>query len=64
MIEENIDYNAEPVFYCKHCLSLNIQADGYLDFCGNCGSTDIEKTTLEEYDELHSARFGTKVFYK
>lgn len=23
--ESNVDYNAIPVFYCKHCLSLNIK---------------------------------------
>lgn len=36
--ESNVDYNAIPVFYCKHCLSLNIKTvdesidTEYLDF--------------------------------
>lgn len=64
MGEENIDYNSIPVFYCKHCLSLRIIDGGFVDYCDECGSTDVEATSLEEYDGLHQRRFGNKVFYK
>ena len=65
---ENLDYtseyNNEPVYFCKSCLSLFIKDAGFMDFCGHCGSTDIGKASLEEYDKLHLQRFGTKKFYK
>lgn len=61
---EQIDYNAIPVFYCKHCMSLNIKDSGFEDYCENCGSTDIGEASLEEYDEMHFTKLGKKVFYK
>lgn len=62
-MEENktIDYNAEPVYYCKHCLSLNIKNVLYmedLDYCDKCGSTDIEKTDIDTWRELYKDRYG------
>lgn len=57
------DYNNEPVFYCKHCLSLAIIDAGIVDFCKDCGGADIGVATLEEYDELHLKKFGNKLFY-
>lgn len=62
--KETIDYNSEPVFYCKHCMSLHIIDSGFMDYCANCGSTDIETASLEEYDVEHKKRFGVKLFYK
>lgn len=37
---------------------------GFIDYCDNCNSTDIDTCTLEEYDEMHLKRFGKKLFYK
>lgn len=37
---------------------------GFIDYCDNCNSTDIDTSTLEEYDEMHLKRFGKKLFYK
>lgn len=54
-------YNDEPVFYCKDCLSLRIRtvAEGSdLDFCDKCGSTNIEQTNIEEWQKMHKARYG------
>lgn len=62
--EETINYNDEPVYFCKHCMSLLVMDGGFIDYCGNCGSTEIEKASLEEYDAMHKQRFGTKLFYK
>ena len=61
---EEIDYNEEPVFYCRNCLSLKIMDGGFIDYCDNCNSTDTDTASLEEYDEMHLKRFGRKVFYK
>lgn len=62
MIEQ--DYNSEPVFYCKHCLSLNIKsvddsidADN-LDFCDECGSTEIDKTDIYTWEKMYEQKYG------
>ena len=39
-----VEYNEEPVFYCKRCLSLrimNIPKVEDSDFCDTCNGTDI-----------------------
>lgn len=54
-------YNNEPVFYCKNCLSLKIKtitAVSGLDYCDECGSTDIEQTHIEEWRRLYRQRYG------
>lgn len=65
---EGLDYskesNDEPVFYCKECLSLAIKSVGQIDYCIDCGCTDIGMTTLEHYDELYKIRKGKKLFFK
>ena len=55
------DYNDEPVFYCKDCLSLKIKTvvEGLdLDYCDECGGTDIEQTHIEEWKKLYKKRYG------
>ena len=60
----NVDYNAIPVFYCKHCLSLNIKTvdesidTEYLDFCANCGSTEIEQTDIHTWEKMYEQKYG------
>ena len=62
MIEQ--DYNSEPVFYCKHCLSLNIKSvvdstdTDYLDFCDECGSTEIDKTDIFTWEKMYEQKYG------
>ena len=58
------EYNDEPVYYCMHCLSLAIRDMGFGDCCGECGSTAIAKGTLEQYDRLFKAKYGSNKFYK
>lgn len=55
------EYNEEPVFYCKNCLSLKIktvQVDSNLDYCDECGSTDIAQTSIEEWRNIYKNRYG------
>ena len=55
------EYNEEPVFYCKNCLSLKVktvQVDSNLDYCDECGSTDIAQTTIEEWRDIYKNRYG------
>lgn len=64
--ESNIDYNAIPVFYCKHCLSLNIKTvdesidTEYLDFCAECGSTEIGQTDIHTWEKMYEQKYGKK----
>lgn len=50
--------NEEDVFYCEHCLSLNIKALGEQDFCDACGSTDIKTTNIFEWEKMFENKYG------
>ena len=54
-IKSHNDYNDEPVFYCKHCLSLKIRDAGLPDllYCDDCGSSDILSSNIEDWEELY-----------
>ena len=56
------DYNSEPVYYCKHCLSLKIRDAGLpeLLYCDECGSANIETASIEEWENLFKAKHGFK----
>lgn len=54
-------YNDIPVFYCKDCLSLMIKTvaeDSDLDYCDECGSTDIGNLHIEAWQGLYEKRYG------
>jgi hypothetical protein len=58
---DSSNYNDEPVFYCKSCLSLKVKtvASGLnLDYCDECGSTDIEQSHIEDWRKLYRDRYG------
>lgn len=55
------EYNNEPVFYCKNCLSLKIKtvtAGLDLDYCEECGGTDIKQAHIEEWRTLYKNKYG------
>lgn len=54
------EYNKEPVHYCTHCLSLRILKVNDFDYCDNCGSTDIDKCTIEEWENKYIKHYGHK----
>lgn len=54
------DYNSEPVFYCKECLSLNIKSIAGTEFCDECSSTDIGQCSIEEWEQMYLNKFGHK----
>ena len=62
MVEQ--DFNSEPVFYCKHCLSLNIKSvddsidTDYLDFCDECGSTDIGYINIFDWEKMYKEKYN------
>lgn len=61
-MEEKINYNDEPIYYCKNCLSICIINGKFMDYCADCGSTNISQTSMEEYDEIRYKRFGKRLF--
>lgn len=52
----NSPYNDDNVFYCKHCMSLKIRSAEEQDYCDICGSTDIEQTSIFEWEEIYKNR--------
>lgn len=53
------DYNNIPVHYCTRCLSLKIKIlDKYVDYCDNCGSTNIDSCHIDEWQEMYKKRFN------
>lgn len=60
-LKEEINYNEEPVFYCKRCLSLKIRFVKSItnsEYCDNCGSTDVESTDIEDWRNKFKNRYG------
>lgn len=60
-MNNNNEYNDEPVYYCKSCLSLRIKTvvSGLnLDYCDTCGSTDIDNTHINHWEELYRKIYG------
>lgn len=61
------EYNKEPVLYCKNCLSLRILSVRGMedsDYCDECGSTVIESSSVEDWENLYKKRYGTKYLDK
>lgn len=61
------DFNSEPVFYCTQCLSLRIKSvPGMedMDYCDECNSTNIQQTSIEEWEKLYEQRYGHKFLEK
>lgn len=53
------DYNNEPVYYCKNCLSLRIMdLNDKISFCDRCGSTEIGTCHIDEWKKLYKKKYG------
>lgn len=50
--------NSEPIYYCEYCLSLAIKTTSNIDFCDDCGSTDIASTSIEEWEKLYESKYN------
>lgn len=56
------DFDSEPVVFCPRCYSLNIiyeEAVGE-DCCGECGCSDVQTSSIEEWEKLYEKRYGQK----
>lgn len=57
-LKKKEEYNREPVYYCKHCLSLKILTALDQDYCDDCGSSDIGITSIEDWEQMCIDKFG------
>lgn len=61
MEDNRENYNNIPVLYCKHCLSLRVMSVPNmeeLDYCDECGATDIAQTDIETWKGLYKNKYG------
>ena len=66
-MNKQIDYNEEPVHYCKHCLSLDnpLVVEGTdIEYCKYCGSTDFEESTISIWEKLFENKYKQGEYLK
>ena len=66
-VEKNPQYNSEPVYYCKNCLSLKVRGVGDSDefnYCDDCGNTIILQCDIKEWEEMFEKKYGYKFLDK
>lgn len=59
----NIDkqeYNDIPVVYCKQCLSISIRVSDGIDYCDECGGTDMSETHIHEWEKMYEQKYNKK----
>lgn len=57
------EYNEEPVYFCRHCLSLKIKSVpsfNHTEYCEDCGSTSIDSANIFKWEELYKCKYGKK----
>ena len=58
----NSQYNEEPVYYCKSCLSLAIEIIGAPEdndsVCTKCNRTDIGVASISTWREMWKNKYG------
>ena len=69
-----IDYEEEPIWYCRSCLSMKILNSSGTDedfledptpcYCDDCGSTDIAVTAKYGIEEINELRYKNTKFKK
>ena len=61
---DKVDYNSVPVYYCRHCLSLKVKSmdeehdTEFLDYCDDCGSTDIGQVNIHDWEDMYRKKYG------
>ena len=64
--EKVTDHEEEPVKYCPRCLSLKIKYEELrdLEYCGDCGCTDVLETSFDDWEGKYERRYGHKFVEK
>ena len=55
------EYEEEPVYYCKRCLSLNIKEMPFMgnrDYCESCGAVEVGMASFEEWEKMYREKYG------
>ena len=54
------EYDSEPVTFCSRCYSLKIIYEDAIgaDCCGECGCSDVQTASIEEWESLFKKRYG------
>lgn len=55
------EYNNIPIHFCKECLSLKVMRVIGMEeacYCDDCGGTDIEEASIEEWEQLYNKKHG------
>lgn len=62
MLKQETEYDSEPVTYCSKCYSLNIKYEDSIgmECCGECGCTDFQTSSYEEWEQKFKERYGHK----
>lgn len=65
MSTKQIDYNEEPVHYCKRCLYLGNPATvAGIEYCPECGSTEFEDDPIEVWEAKFEQKYQQGKFLK
>ncbi len=56
-------YNNEPVEYCTKCLSLAIRECEGTPYCDKCGSTDIKKANIFDWELMYAKKYAGSYLY-
>lgn len=59
-------YDSEPVKFCTKCLSLKVLYEDIRDieYCGECGCTDVEEAPLDVWEQKYEKKYGHKFVEK
>jgi hypothetical protein len=57
-LQVNSEYDKEPVYYCKRCLSLAIKSVGEYDYCTKCNCTEIGVTDIHTWLDMRKEKYG------
>lgn len=50
----------DNILYCKTCLSFAVVNEDGIDYCEECGSTDIGEMDITEWENAYIKRYGHK----
>lgn len=61
-LDKHKQYDEEPVIFCSKCLSLKIKHEDSVgvDYCLDCGCTDVTESTIEDWEKMYVERYGHK----
>lgn len=62
--ENQHNYNEEPVIYCSQCLSLRIRDIDGVNYCDDCGNTDLKEANIHDWENMYFNKYSIKFLDK